>query len=117
MIARFYSLVLRVPDGSGRKTHAAELVASGVPYKNIRGRRYYQLISSDADVYTVPEGWGIGELMAWAPKKYDAMYFDGHFTALMPPRGRRARTRYNETYRCLTQYLRGNGEAWIYPLP
>lgn len=117
MIARFYSLVLREPDGSGRKRKAAELIASGVPYKKIKGRRWYQLVSTPHDVYNVPEGWTVADLVAWAPSRYDAFFFNGGFTALVPLSGRHARTRSNETVRCLREYNEGNGEPWIVPVP
>lgn len=117
MIARFYSLVLRVPDGSGRKWKAAEMLANGIPYRNIRGRRYYQLTSTPHDAYTVPEGWTRSDLIQWAPPRYDAFYFDGEFTALMPHKGKKAHSRYMETCRCIKAYLGDPYTCWITPLP
>lgn len=117
MLARFYFLQLREPDGSGRKWKSAEMIANGIPYKNIRGRRYYQLVSNPNDLYNVPEGWTRSDLIQWAPSRYDAFYFEEQFTALIPHKGKKAHSRYMETCRCIKAYMGDPATHWIAPLP
>lgn len=110
-----YNLVPRLPSGEGRRTKFAEQYWSGVPLDKICGRRYMELVATDADVFEVDTTASLVAVLKWAATtEYDAVYFDNQLLPVVAPDTDDIRKR--ELLRIISLFNQGNLN-WVHPNP